>query len=892
MKTKMIIIAIFLMLVIVNAFALVASSQDGSVPNPPLPEGGACGLDIVLVLDSSDSLNRAETQEVRDAASAFVTSLSSTPSKFSVVDFDTEIVSSLPFTDDISAVVSAINSIGHDSSTELTNWHAALTQAQLNILVGDDPDLFNLVIIITDGDPTTYGYPTSLGSYGGAEPDSEDIDYAVQATNSLKENGTRILAIGVTSSPTVDTLIDISGPNVDTGDLTSDVITTDIEDLADILANFAYLCCELADLSIEKTDSADPVYAGDSFTYTLNVTNLGPHESYDLNITDELPNGLIFNSANPVPTGGVFPLYYWHVTSLDAAESLLISINVTVDNGVSGVITNNANVYNHTRDLLSDNNFDSEETTVIQTCTLSVDIVGSGSVVNDPDQVTYVYGSLVDLSAVADLGWTFSHWSGDLSGSVNPESVVMDGDKSVTAHFTQDYYTLTSDTVGNGTLTIVPAQEDYIYGDIINLDATADIGWSFSHWSVDLDGENSNESIFMNSNKHVIANFIEDSYSLNITIVGSGIVIKNPDQNNYTYGKNVEITVVPASGWKFKQWSGDIAGDNDTEIVNMADNKFITAHFAKKSSSSGGGGGIPLSDDSDPTANAGGPYFAAPDEELDFNGTNSHDNDESGSLIVRYDWRFYDDGEWYVDIGPRPNFTYNAPGVYNVTLRVYDDEDASDENVTTATIIQPNREPSIPDINGPVNGSQNTSYTFFVVSTDEDDWDLLKYTIDWNDGDSSTTDFVPPGTETSADHMWYEPGIYTISVIASDNQTTSGSAEHTILIDVLYVKDIGHLIDNDSDGTYDDFFSNLTENITNAKKRDDGKYLINDDGDEEWDWVYDPETDTLEPYTPPDEEGFNLFWLLALLLILIIIFIYYETRRKKKQGENPPPAKK
>jgi hypothetical protein len=108
---------------------------------------------------------------------------------------------------------------------------------------------------------------------------------------------------------------------------------------------------------------------------------------------------------------------------------------------------------------------------------------------------------------------------------------------------------------------------------------------------------------------------------------------------------------------------------------------------------------------------------------------------------------------------------------------------------------------------------------------------------------------------------------------------------------VLYVKDIGYLIDNDSDGTYDDFFSNLTENITNAKKRSDDKYLINDDDDEDWDWIYDPETDTLEPYTPPEEEGFNLLWLLLLLLIIIIIFIYYETRRRKKKGAEPPKPK-
>jgi hypothetical protein len=44
----------------------------------------------------------------------------------------------------------------------------------------------------------------------------------------------------------------------------------------------------------------------------------------------------------------------------------------------------------------------------------------------------------VTLTADADPGWTFSSWSGDLSGSTNPEQLTITGDMSVTANFVED----------------------------------------------------------------------------------------------------------------------------------------------------------------------------------------------------------------------------------------------------------------------------------------------------------------------------------------------------------------------------------------------------------------------------------------------------------------------
>ncbi|HUR99931.1 MAG TPA: hypothetical protein VMZ26_17840, partial [Pyrinomonadaceae bacterium] len=63
------------------------------------------------------------------------------------------------------------------------------------------------------------------------------------------------------------------------------------------LATTTTLVTASADLSITKTDSPDPVYAGANLTYTLTVTNLGPSWARGVFAFDTLPGSVSFMSA-------------------------------------------------------------------------------------------------------------------------------------------------------------------------------------------------------------------------------------------------------------------------------------------------------------------------------------------------------------------------------------------------------------------------------------------------------------------------------------------------------------------------------------------------------------------------------------------------------------------
>ncbi|PCI07919.1 MAG: hypothetical protein COB73_07560 [Flavobacteriaceae bacterium] len=69
---------------------------------------------------------------------------------------------------------------------------------------------------------------------------------------------------------------------------------------------------------------------------------------------------------------------------------------------------------------------------------LTVNTVGAGTVTKTPDQPSYLVTDVVTLEALPATHWNFASWSGDLTGSINPESLLMDVDKTVTATFTID----------------------------------------------------------------------------------------------------------------------------------------------------------------------------------------------------------------------------------------------------------------------------------------------------------------------------------------------------------------------------------------------------------------------------------------------------------------------
>ncbi|MFV9691925.1 MAG: InlB B-repeat-containing protein, partial [Desulfobacteria bacterium] len=129
---------------------------------------------------------------------------------------------------------------------------------------------------------------------------------------------------------------------------------------------------------------------------------------------------------------------------------------------------------------------------------LAVNAAGNGIVEKSPDQPTYTFGETITLTATADPGWVFTGWSGDLSGTDNPASIVMFEDRNISANFSEIIqHTLNVTTDGNGTVTVEPDLPLYDLGQQVTLTATPDPDWVFTGWSGDLSGTDNPASIVM-----------------------------------------------------------------------------------------------------------------------------------------------------------------------------------------------------------------------------------------------------------------------------------------------------------------------------------------------------------------------------------------------------------
>ncbi len=91
-----------------------------------------------------------------------------------------------------------------------------------------------------------------------------------------------------------------------------------------------------------------------------------------------------------------------------------------------------------------------------------------------------------------------------------------------------------------------------------------------------------------------------------------------------------------------------------------------------------------------------------------------------------------------------------------------------------------NTPPNTPTITGEQNGNAGTEYEYTFNALDPDNNDV-KYHIDWDDGDSETTDFSPSGTDVKVKHTWTNQDTYIIKVTAEDTKGLT-SPEGTLTV--------------------------------------------------------------------------------------------------------------
>ena len=232
---------------------------------------------------------------------------------------------------------------------------------------------------------------------------------------------------------------------------------------------------------------------------------------------------------------------------------------------------------------------------VLLSYALTVDSTDGGQVTSPgEDTFTYDCGSEVPLMAVADEGYYFVNWSGDVDTVANTNTptttISMMGEYSIIANFElipPGQFVLTTSSTPGGSVTD-PGEGTSLYDEdtVVDLVAEADECYEFISWAGDsvADPYSATTNITMDEDKSVTANFALLSYNLTAGSTYGGNVT-SPGEGTFPYdcGTVVNLVAEAEEGYCFDQWTGNVSTIADIyaaeTTITIGGNYSITANF-------------------------------------------------------------------------------------------------------------------------------------------------------------------------------------------------------------------------------------------------------------------------------------------------------------------------
>ena len=162
------------------------------------------------------------------------------------------------------------------------------------------------------------------------------------------------------------------------------------------------------------------------------------------------------------------------------------------------------------------------------------------------------------------------------------------------------------------------------------------------------------------------------------------------------------------------------------------------------------------------------PTNPAVDGWVQFDASASSDSDGS---IATYTWSF---GDGSSGTGAVAWHRFSAPGTYQVSLTVQDDDGASDSASQTIQVGPTNLPPTAMFSFSPTNPAVDAWVQFDASASSDPDGSIATYA--WNFGDGSS------GSGAVAWHRFSAPGMYQVTLTVEDDDGASDSASQTVQV--------------------------------------------------------------------------------------------------------------
>ena len=184
------------------------------------------------------------------------------------------------------------------------------------------------------------------------------------------------------------------------------------------------------------------------------------------------------------------------------------------------------------------------------------------------EELSIVYGETSTLTATPDKGYQFSEWRSEncptLEDATDVEAEFMvEGNCSLEAVFEKAPRMISAAENENGQITISPS-EGVVYGDEVEVTATANEHYAFKGWSGscgDLNNEESSITITILEDCTIGAVFEKVSYTVTATSSEGGSVVRDGQQIDeelsIVYGETAILTAIPQEGYQFSEWTSE-----------------------------------------------------------------------------------------------------------------------------------------------------------------------------------------------------------------------------------------------------------------------------------------------------------------------------------------------
>lgn len=128
-----------------------------------------------------------------------------------------------------------------------------------------------------------------------------------------------------------------------------------------------------------------------------------------------------------------------------------------------------------------------------------------------PESGTYENGQFLNILATPKSEYLFKEWQGDLSGTLNPASVLMDKNKSILGVFERRQYPLNLTIEGSGSIKeeiiAIATDSQYPSGTTVKLSPEPLIGWKFIEWKGDIQSNDNPLTLIINQQFNLVAIF-------------------------------------------------------------------------------------------------------------------------------------------------------------------------------------------------------------------------------------------------------------------------------------------------------------------------------------------------------------------------------------------------